>query len=143
MTDEEVLEYRQKLSDKNYMDKAIMSIAGIDTSLGIDIQKKSKPKVKGEVMQNSLIDLNNHLFMQLERLGDEMTDEELNKEIERAKSVIGVSGKIIDNAQLIVNAHIARDNAIDKLNLPSIILGEKVLPSEIPFDNKRRLLKAV
>jgi len=96
-------------------------------------------------MKNTLIDLNNHLFAQLERLGDEeMEGEELEKEIERAKSIVGVSGKIIDNARLVLDAHIAKDNAVDKLNIPSVILGEKVLPSQItPPSEKRKLLKVV
>ena len=50
--------------------------------------------------KNTLSDLNNHLFAQLERLGDEeLTQEELDKEMERAKSINGVAKNIIDNAK--------------------------------------------
>lgn len=50
--------------------------------------------------RNRLTDLNNHLFAQLERLSDEdLTQEELNKEIGRSKAINGVAKNIIDNAK--------------------------------------------
>ncbi|MGF0086814.1 hypothetical protein [Streptococcus hyointestinalis] len=49
--------------------------------------------------QNKLSDLNNHLFMALERLNDEIL-----KETERAKAITNVAGKIIDNGRLILDA---------------------------------------
>lgn len=51
--------------------------------------------------KNTLSDLNNHLFAQLERLGDEdLTPEDLEKEMERAKAINGVAKNIIDNAKV-------------------------------------------
>lgn len=56
-------------------------------------------------IQNTMLDLNNHLFMQLERLGDEdLTDEELEKECKRAKAITAVSERIIDNAKVVLEA---------------------------------------
>lgn len=50
--------------------------------------------------KNTLSDLNNHLFAQLERLSDEaITKEDLKKEVERAKSINGIAKNIIDNAK--------------------------------------------
>lgn len=50
--------------------------------------------------KNTLSDLNNHLFAQLERLGDEeLTQEDLQKEMERAKAINVVAKNIIDNAK--------------------------------------------
>lgn len=50
--------------------------------------------------KNTLSDLNNHLFAQLERLGDEnLTQEQLSQEMERAKAINGVAKNIIDNAK--------------------------------------------
>lgn len=56
-------------------------------------------------MRNKLIDLNNHLFAALERLGDEDLDKEtLATEIERSKAISGVAGKIIHNASVALDA---------------------------------------
>ena len=51
--------------------------------------------------KNTLSDLNNHLFAQLERLSDEdLTPEQLESEIKRAKAIDGVAKNVIDNAKL-------------------------------------------
>jgi hypothetical protein len=56
-------------------------------------------------LKNSLSDLNNHLFAQMERLSDEaLKGEELQEEINRAKAVTGVSSQIISNARLVLDA---------------------------------------
>lgn len=56
-------------------------------------------------MKNSLSDLNNHLFAQIERLGDEdLQGEKLQEEINRAKAVTGISAQIISNARLVLDA---------------------------------------
>lgn len=53
--------------------------------------------------QNKLSDLNNHLFAQLERLGDEeIQGEELDKEIERSRAITQVSQQIVKNADLVL-----------------------------------------
>lgn len=56
-------------------------------------------------MKNKLIDLNNHLFAQLERLGeDKLTTEDLEKEIQRTDSIVKIAEQIIDNATVAVNS---------------------------------------
>jgi hypothetical protein len=56
-------------------------------------------------MRNKLTDLNNYLFEQLERLNDdELTDDELKKEIVRAKAVTDTAQSIIQNANTILSA---------------------------------------
>lgn len=56
-------------------------------------------------MRNTLQDLNNHLFEQLERVNnDDLSDEELEKEIKRADTVTKIGQTIINNAQVQLNA---------------------------------------
>jgi hypothetical protein len=57
------------------------------------------------VPRNKLIDLNNILFEQLERLNDEdLNEKELNKELERTKAIVEIGKTIISNAQTAINA---------------------------------------
>jgi len=50
--------------------------------------------------RNKLSDLNNHLFAQLERLGEEdLQPEQLKQEIDRAKAINGIAKNIVDNAR--------------------------------------------
>jgi len=67
-------------------------------------------------MKNKLIDLNNHLFSQLERLSDEETKgESLKEEILRSRAISTVAAQIIDNARLALDAQKAMDNSIRKM----------------------------
>ena len=51
--------------------------------------------------KNKIDDLNNHLFAALERLNDEATTgEALSEEIERAKAIANVGGKVIDSMKV-------------------------------------------
>lgn len=56
-------------------------------------------------MKNTLSDLNNYLFESIERLNDdELSDEELEKEIKRSEAVQKVAKTIIDNGALALQA---------------------------------------
>lgn len=56
-------------------------------------------------MKNTLNDLNNYLFEQLENINNySLTDEELEKEIKRSEAVQKVARTIIDNANLVLQA---------------------------------------
>lgn len=62
-------------------------------------------------MKNTLNDLNNHLFAQLERLNDEDLDEdELEKELRRAEGVSKVAEQIIHNGELAYKTMVHMDN---------------------------------
>lgn len=56
-------------------------------------------------MKNKLTDLNDHLFMQLERLGDEDMDaDKIEQEAKRADAMVQVADQIIRNADLQLKA---------------------------------------
>lgn len=56
-------------------------------------------------MKNKLSDLNNHLFAQLERLGEEgLTSEQIADEVKRSEAISDVADQIIRNADLQLKA---------------------------------------
>ena len=66
-------------------------------------------------MKNKLIDLNNHLFAQLERISDEdLKGDDLNEEIKRSQAVTQLASQIIDNGRLALKAQIAINDGIVK-----------------------------
>lgn len=62
-------------------------------------------------MKNTLGDLNNHLFAQLERLNDEdLTGDKLAEEIRRTEAVTDVASQIIANGALVLKAKVAYED---------------------------------
>lgn len=56
-------------------------------------------------MKNKLTDLNNHLFAQLERLGDEdLSAEQIEQEAKRAEAIVSVAEQVVRNADLQLKA---------------------------------------
>ena len=76
-------------------------------------------------MRNTLGDLNNHLFDELERLGDEeLTGDDLDKEIRRASAIANVSKNIISNANVILQAAKFKENELMKNDeMPKMLEG--------------------
>lgn len=73
--------------------------------------------------KNKLSDLNNHLFAQMERLGDEdLKGDALVEEINRAWAISRVSQQIIKNADLVLRANVAVErDMLGMAKLPSIL----------------------
>lgn len=77
-------------------------------------------------MQNTLGDLNNHLFMQLERLNDEdIKGDELQEEINRAKAISDIASKVIANGSLILQAKKVQADTLGRENteMPKMLEG--------------------
>lgn len=76
-------------------------------------------------MKNKLSDLNDHLFMALERLNDEdLTPEQLNVEIDRAKAIGCVASNIIANQALILKSEMAKANVLDMYFKNPLMIGD-------------------
>lgn len=61
-------------------------------------------------MKNQLIDLNNHLFTQLERLNEEgLGGDNLKSEIKRSQAMSSLAHSVIDNARLALDAEKAKE----------------------------------
>lgn len=87
-------------------------------------------------MKNSLGDLNNHLFAQLERLGEEdLKGEKLQEEINRAKAISDIATQVIANGSLVLKAKVyASDRYNVDEKLPAMLEGEKC--TDLPQSKK-------
>ena len=69
-------------------------------------------------MKNTLGDLNNHLFEQLERLNDEdLKGDSLKEEILRARSIADIASRIIDNANTVLDAEKFKTEVLGRSNI--------------------------
>ena len=77
--------------------------------------------------KNKLMDLNDALFAQLERLGDEdMSGDAMMQEIERSKAVASIAKEIVNTGKLALDAQRKTDSG-EVLNKPRMLeLGPSV-----------------
>lgn len=77
-------------------------------------------------MKNTLIDLNNHLFEQIERLNDDdLVGEDLDKEIKRSKAISSIAQNIIDNAALTLEAKKFVEDYSGRVDVPVMLEDKK------------------
>ena len=92
-------------------------------------------------MKNTLVDLNNYLFESIERLNDdELSDEELEREIKRSDAVQKVAKTIIENGSLALQAQRRIDDlGIDK-HVENPLLG---ITNQLLIEENRNLRERV
>ena len=84
-------------------------------------------------MKNKLSDLNNYLFESIERLmDDELSDDELEREIKRSETVQKVAKTIIDNGALALQAqkHFDEYGIQTQVEMPLLGVTDKNLIEE-------------
>lgn len=74
-------------------------------------------------MKNKLTDLNDHLFAQLERLGnEELKGDDLQQEIDRSKAISNVATHVINNATVVLKAEEMRlEYSKGSVDLPKML----------------------
>jgi hypothetical protein len=78
--------------------------------------------ITGTRMKNTLTDLNNHLFAQMERLSEEsLNADQLAFEAERSKSLTIIARTIVDNARLVLDAQTRINDIPERKELPAIL----------------------
>lgn len=96
-------------------------------------------------MQNNLSDLNNHLFAQLELLSSgELSDKELEKEIQKSKAMTSISSQILKIASLQISAiRTAESCGLMNQDMPSLIATKDSKNAELEKEKaKMKLLGA-
>lgn len=76
-------------------------------------------------MKNTLNDLNNYLFAQMERLNEEdLSEEKLETEVRRTKAMVSVASAIVGNANLALQAIKTKDSLQGAdVKLPEMLEG--------------------
>lgn len=76
-------------------------------------------------MKNTLLDLNNHLFAEIERLGDEeLKGDALAEELQRASRISNIAKNIIENANVTLQATKFMDDHMNAdLKVPKMLVG--------------------
>ena len=77
------------------------------------------------LVNNWFHNIYNHLFEQLERLNDEeLTDEELEKEIKRTDAMKDIATQIIANANIVLKAtELNMEYSRNEVNVPQMLIG--------------------
>ena len=84
-------------------------------------------------MKNRLIDLNNHLFTQLERLtAENMTSEQIEVEVKRSDAIVAVSEQVIKTSDLTLKAAHLVANHGDRIKnmLPTVFRAHETIDAK-------------
>jgi hypothetical protein len=75
-------------------------------------------------VRNSLGDLNDYLFEQIERVNDDgLTGKELDEQLKKAKAVVEIGKTIVQNANVVLRAAIA--SQVELVQVPETIVSKE------------------
>lgn len=75
-------------------------------------------------MRNSLADLNDYLFEQIERVNDDsLTGKKLDEQLKKSKAVVEIGKTIVQSANVVLRAAVA--SQVDLVRIPSTIVKEE------------------
>jgi hypothetical protein len=127
LTEKQIEEYRGKLRDSKYMERAINGVA--ERFLTEPVMEKisfAEPEINNaeekEMAKNGMRDLNDHLFERIEWLSDrDVKGEELSEEIRRTEAVVKAADQINKNMSLMVKAKAMVESTGGKMKLPAML----------------------
>jgi len=83
-------------------------------------------------MAGRILELQDHLFVQMERLGkQDLKGESLKEEMAKSEAIVNVARTIIQNGSLFLNAVKTANEIADSLEL-SPLIGDIKIPKQIP-----------
>lgn len=92
-------------------------------------------------VKNTLFDLNDHLFEQLEKLNDDdLKGPELDTEIKRAKSMIGIAHQVVEVADVVLAATKMKIGVQDENEVPTLLVGNDRKKKSKAFTERDRLM---
>jgi hypothetical protein len=128
LTEKRIEEYRKKLRDSKYMEEAVNGIAErFSTGYAAVKLSRAEPGTdkteEKEMAKNKLIDLNDHLFEQIEWLmdRDNIKGEDFTKEIRRTEAVVKAAAQIVNIANLCLKASSLAGNSGGEIKLPPML----------------------
>lgn len=87
---------------------------------------------------SNLMDLNDRLFRELDRL-EAAEGDELEAEIERAKTIGQMAGRVIDNASMVIRAAemqaATMDDVATRVAVPRMLIGEATVSARVEEDD--------
>jgi hypothetical protein len=83
------------------------------------------PELNKMIAMPTMTEVHNELFKQLRRLNDDdLKGEDLKAEVERSKAVTALSQAMINNADLVLKAHIRIATSTGIISMPSMITDQ-------------------
>jgi hypothetical protein len=127
LTEQQIAEYRRKLGDGVYMDRAVSGVAEKFLARPVPAEPAyAKPETnsteENKMAKNRLRDLTDHLFEQIEWVKDrDIKGKELDEEIKRTEQVIKAAAQIVNVVNAATRAAQVANNPNGNMELPKML----------------------